>query len=155
MEKESTFLVTHADDESAVLKDTADSQVHTLSSNPGVEADDALDATIMPEGAMEIAWEVVEIEERRSLTVERSEEPPTAQECEIAAAQDEDELTTRERAGIGELHVFTVPSEQVEDAVSDVLEDEATLVRAARLGVNRVEIRSDEGAGVVSVRYLP
>lgn len=155
MEKESTFLVTHADEESAVLKDTADGQVHTLASNPGIEADDALSATIAPEQPMEVVWNVLDIEDRRSLTAERSEEPPTTQEREIAAAQDESELTRQERAGIGELHVLTVPPERVEEAVSDVLRDEATLSRAARLGVNRVEVRSDEEAGVVSVRYLP
>lgn len=155
MEKEGTFLVTHADDDSAVLQDTADGQVHTLAANPGVEADEALSATIAPDGPMEVAWELLDIEERRVLTAERSEEPPTTQEREIAAAQDEGEVTTRERAGVGELHVLTVPTERVADAVSDVLDDEATLARAARLGVNRVEVRSDTDDGVVSVRYLP
>jgi hypothetical protein len=46
-----------------------------------------------------------------------------------------------------------VPAAETEAAVADVREDEATLVRAARLGVDRVEIRSE--TGVVSVRYLP
>lgn len=155
METESTFLVTHAEEETAVLQDTADGQVHTLAANPGVEAGDALEATIAPAGPMAVAWEVTDIDERRSLTTEHSEEPPTTQEREIAAAQDEGELTTRERAGTGELHVLTVPPERVEESVSDVLADEATLARAARLGVNRVETRSDAEDGVVSVRYLP
>lgn len=155
MEKESTFLVTHADDESAVLKDVTDTEVHTLAENPGLDADDALDATLTSAGPLDVAWEVVEVDDRRPLTVGESEEPPTTQEREIAADQDEGGVTTRERAGIGELHVLTVPSERVEDAVADVLDDEATLVRAARLGVNRVEVRSDREAGVVSVRYLP
>jgi hypothetical protein len=155
MEKESTFLVTHADDDSAVLQDTADGQVHTLAANPGIETDDALSATIAPEQPMEVAWEVIEIEEAWSLTTERSEEPPTTQEHEIADAQDDGAVTTRERAGTGEIHVLTVPPERVEEGVADVLSDEATLARAARLGVNRVEVRSDEETGVVSVRYLP
>lgn len=155
METESTFLVTHAEAETAVLQDTADGQVHTLAANPGVEAGDALEATIAPAGPMAVAWGVTDIDERRSLTTEHSEEPPTTQEREIAAAQDEGELTTRERAGTGELHVLTVPPERVEESVSDVLADEATLARAARLGVNRVETRSDAEDGVVSVRYLP
>jgi hypothetical protein len=155
MEKESTFLVTHADGDSAVLQDTADGQIHTLATNPGVEADDALDATIAPDGPMEVAWEVIDIEDRRSLSTEHSEEPPTTQEREIAAAQGEGDLTRRERAGTGEIHVLTVPPAQVEESVSDILDDEATLARAARLGVNRVEVRDDAEAGVVSVRYLP
>lgn len=154
MEKESTFLVTHADEETAVLQDTADGQVHTLAGNPDVEAGDALAATIA-EGPMEVVWEVSDIDNRWSLTTERSEEPPTTQEREIAAEQGNGELTTRERAGIGEIHVLSVPPEGVAEAVSDVLDDEATLSRAARLGVNRVEVRSDAEDGVVSIRYLP
>jgi hypothetical protein len=63
-------------------------------------------------------------------------------------------VTRRERAGTGELHVLTVPEERTGAAVEDVLADrEATLSRAARLGVARVEVRS--APGVVVVRYLP
>jgi hypothetical protein len=155
MEKESTFLVTHADDESAVLHDTADGQVHTLAENPGIEVGDAVEGTIVPDGPMELAWELTDCDERRSLRTEHSAEPPTSQERELADTQEIGELTTSERAGIGEIHVLTVPSERVPEAVEDVLDDEATLVRAARLGVNRVEVRSDPDTGVVAVRYLP
>jgi hypothetical protein len=64
------------------------------------------------------------------------------------------ELSRKERAGTGELHVMTVPEEATEAAVDDVVEDrEATLVRAARMGVARVEVRSEPG--VVVVRYMP
>ena len=171
MAKQGTFLVTHADDDSVVLKDVADGQVHTLATNPPLDATlnladdgsgdgsalaagDAIEATIAPEPPLDVAWELREIEDRRSVTVERSPEPPTTQEREIAAEQDEGDLTRRERAGTGEIHVLTVPPEGVEDAVADVLRDEATLVRAAALGVGRVEVRSDD-EGVVSVRYLP
>ena len=150
---EGHFLVTHADEGSAVLKDVDRGQVHTLADNPGVEAGDVLEGVVEPEPPMEVAYTLVEVETRRHLTVEESPEPPTTQEREIAADQSIGEVTRRERAGTGELHVLTVPDEETEAAVTDVLEDEATLVRAARLGVERVEVRSDPG--VVSVRYLP
>ncbi|WP_227353432.1 DUF5812 family protein [Haladaptatus salinisoli] len=152
-EKSSTFLVTHAEDDSAVLKDVRDGQVHTLSTNPGVEPRDAVDATVAPEPPMEVTWEVVDIDDRRPLSVEESDEPPTTQEREMAAEQDVGDLARTERAGIGEIHVLSVPPEETETAASDVLDDEGTLARAARLGVNRVEVRSEDG--VVSVRYLP
>lgn len=152
-EKTSTFLVTHAEDDSAVLKDVHDGQVHTLSSNPGVEADDAIEATVEPEPPMEVTWTAVEIDERRSLMVHESDEPPTSHERDIADEQEVGDLERTERAGIGEIHVLSVPSEETEDAVADVLDDEGTLSRAARLGVNRVEVRSEDGT--VSVRYLP
>jgi len=152
--KESTFLVTHADDESAVLKDVHDGQVHTLASNPGVEIDDAIEGTVAPDPPMAVSWQLTEIDERRSLSIAESAEPPTAREQELAADQPVGELTTEPRAGTGELHILTVPEDDTATAVDDVLDDrEATLSRAARLGVNRVEIRSEPG--VVSVRYLP
>jgi hypothetical protein len=152
-EKTSTFLVTHAEGDSAVLKDVHDGQVHTLSSNPGVEEAHAVEATVAPDPPMNLTWSVVEVEERRELSTERSEEPPTVQERELAAEQAVGEITREERAGTGEIHVLAVPLEDTEDAVADVLDDEGTLSRAARLGVSRVEVRSDDG--VVSVRYMP
>jgi hypothetical protein len=151
---EGTFLVTAADEESAVLKDVETGQVHTLSENPGVETDDAVEGTVAPEPPLEVTAELVEVVERRSLRLHESREPPTAHERDLAASQDVGELTREERAGTGELHVISVPEEETEAAVEDVLEDrETTLSRAARLGVNRVEVRSEPG--IVSVRYLP
>lgn len=151
--KDGTFLVTHADEGSAVLQDVTDSQVHTLAANPGVETGEVVVATIEPEPPLEVAWQVVELRDRRTVPVERSEEPPTQQARTIAADQPVGELTTRERAGEGELHVLTVPESKTAAAATDVVEDEATVARAARLGVDRVEVRAADG--VVSVRYLP
>jgi hypothetical protein len=152
--KESTFLVTHADADSAVLKDVHDGQVHALGSNPGVDVDDAIEGTVAPDPPLELSWQLIDLAERRPLSIDESEEPPTVRERELAAAQSVGELTREPRAGIGELHVITVDEEQTAEAVDDVLEDrEGTLSRAARLGVNRVEIRSEPG--VLSVRYLP
>jgi len=152
-EKTSTFLVTHAEGDSAVLKDVHDGQVHTLSANPGVEETDAVEATVAPDPPMNLTWSVVDVEERRSLATERSDEPPTSRERDLAAEQTVGEIAREERAGEGEIHVLTVPPEDTADAVEDVLDDEGTLSRAARLGVSRVEVRAEEG--VVSVRYMP
>jgi hypothetical protein len=156
---EGRFLTTHADPDSAVLRDVDRGQVHTLGENPdpGLEAGDVLEGTLAPEPPMEVTWRVVDATDRRSIPVEESDEPPTAQEHELAAAGSVGDLTRRERAGVGEIHVLTVPEAGLRAAVAYVLEDETTLVRAARLGVARVEDRSDrhEDHGVVSVRYLP
>lgn len=152
MEKEGTFLVTHADEESAVLRDVADSQVHTLTENPGVESGEVVEGRIAPEPPMEVAWRLVAVEERRTVPVERSPEPPTRHEQELAA-DEVGELVTADRAGEGELHVLRVPNGRTDQAAADVVEDETTISRAARLGVSRVEVRAEDG--VVSVRYLP
>lgn len=148
-----TFYVASADEGTAVLHDVQTSQVHTLAENPGVEPGEVVEATIEPQPPLDAVWSVVDISGRRTITVERSPEPPTQQARELAADQAVGELTTRERAGEGELHVITVPGEQTDQAAADVVDDEATVTRAARLGVDRVEVRADDG--VLSVRYLP
>lgn len=153
-QKRGTFLVTAADADSAVLKDVEDGQVHALSSNPGVERHDAVEGIVAPDPPMNVSWQLIEIESRRQLAVEESPESPTTLAREVAQEQSVGELTRRERAGEGELHVITVPEETTDEAVADVIADEeATLARAARLGVDRVEVRSEPG--VVVVRYLP
>jgi hypothetical protein len=152
-EQEGRFVVTHADEASAVLKDVDRGQVHPLAENPDLESEEVIEGVVAPEPPMEVAYRLVEIESRRQLSVEESPEPPTQQERAIADEQAVGEVTTRERAGTGEIHVLTVPDGETETAVEDVLTDEATLVRAARLGVDRVEIRSEEG--IVCVRYMP
>lgn len=153
-ETEGTFVVTHAEADAAVLKAVDSGQVHALGDNPGVEAGDVLVATLAPEPPLEVAWRVVDVAERRSIAIEASEEPPTEQARTIAADQDVGELSREPRAGDGELHVLTVQDDKTEQAVADVLDDEATIVRAASLpSVRRVEVRS--APGVVSVRYLP
>ncbi|SFG59769.1 hypothetical protein SAMN04488063_2535 [Halopelagius inordinatus] len=151
---EGTFLVTAADEDSAVLKDVDTGQVHTLSSNPGVERHDAVSGVVSPDPPMNVSYQLVEMRSRTPLSLEVSDESPTTHARDIAADQPVGELTREERAGTGELHVITVPEETTAEAVSDVADDEEeTLSRAARLGVNRVEIRSEPG--VVVVRYMP
>ncbi|RLM56499.1 hypothetical protein DVK02_08310 [Halobellus sp. Atlit-31R] len=151
---EGTFLVTAAEEASAVLKNVETGQVHTLSSNPGVECDDVVEGVVSPDPPLNVSYQLVETVSRRSLSVEASEEPPTAHSKELAAAQEVGELTREPRAGTGEIHVITVPEDDTESAVGDVLEDDEQLLsRAARLGVDRVEIRSSPG--VLSVRYMP
>jgi len=107
------------------------------------------------EPPLEVAWQLTAVESRRSISLERSDEPPTSHERTLARETDAGEVSRAERAGTGELHVLSVPPEDVESAATDVLDDEETLSRAARLGVNRVEVRSDAERGVLSVRYLP
>ncbi|MFB6074674.1 MAG: DUF5812 family protein [Haloarculaceae archaeon] len=169
--KTTTFLVTDAAAEAATLRDVTDGQVVTLSEHPDLEAGEVIEATVRPEPPLEVAYEVVDIDERREIPVEHVEEGPTRRTREVAADQPIGELTRRERAGDGEIHVLTVPAGGAADAAATVVDDEATVERAARLGVVRVEVRSAEtteqtgnGAetaggngdhGVVSVRYLP
>ncbi|MCD2198757.1 DUF5812 family protein [Halobacterium sp. KA-4] len=152
-EKTATFLVTSAEDGSAVLSDVTDAQVHTLSENPGLAEGDVLEATVAPDPPMNVTYSVVEVAERKQIPVEASDETPTPKSKEIAEGLDAGDLETVERAGIGEVHVLGVPEDGIEQTVEDVLADEQTVERAARIGINRVEVRS--GEDFVSVRYLP
>jgi hypothetical protein len=148
-ETRGTFLVTHADGDSAVLRDVAGGRVHTLSSNPGVEVEDVLDATLAPEPPTNVTWQVVEVHDRSAVAVERVDEPPSEQAVGLAPA-DVGDLATADRDD-GELHVLRVAEDGTDSAASDVTGDEATVSRAARLGASRVEVRAADG--VVSVRY--
>lgn len=162
-EKTGTFVVSEADEGSAVLRDVEDGQVHTLSANPGVAGDEgsedgeplvageALVATVAPEPPMEVTWELRGVERRWDVELVDSDLQPTRQARNAAADLPEGELERIERAGSGEVHVLTVPDPAT--AAADVLDDEGTIERAARLGAVRVEVRT--GDGMVSVRYLP
>ncbi|WP_049926669.1 DUF5812 family protein [Halopiger goleimassiliensis] len=154
-EKTGTFVVTNAEAESAVLRDVETSQVHTLGSNPGLEVDDVLEATVAPEPPLEVTWQVIEIENRRRIELVDSDLEPTQHAKELAGDAEVGDLVTEERAGTGEIHVLPLPGEEVESAAEDVLADEETIARAARLDAVRVEVRRSVDDGVLSVRYLP
>jgi hypothetical protein len=140
-------------DEAAVLRDVETGRVHTIAAHPGFESGEVVEGTVAPEPPLEVTWTVREVASRRRIPVERSAERPTALARDLAAEQAVGELTRRDRAGEGELHVLTVPPAETESAAEDVLADEETVARAARIGVDRVEVRADDG--VLSVRYLP
>jgi len=152
-QKEGTFLVTHADEESVTVRDVVDSQVLTLSENPGLEAGTVVEATLEAEPPMEVTYAVAELAAEHAIPVDVVELEPTQQAKDLAADQPVGELTTQERAGTGELHVLTVPDSEAAATAEEIAADEETVARAGRLGVDRVEIRT--ASGVVSVRYLP
>lgn len=154
-ESTGTFVVTHADEASAVVRDVETAQVHTLSSNPGVEEGDVLDATIAPDPPLDVSWQVVAVDDRRTVELVDSDLEPTRQSIDAGTDASVGELITIERAGSGEVHVLSVDPGDLEAAAADVLEDPETVARAARLGAVRVEVRRAREDGVLSVRYLP
>ena len=154
-EKTGTFLVTEADEESVVLRDVESGQVHTVAENDGYERHDVVGATIAPEPPMDVVWTVVDESYRRTVEVVDSDLSPTTQAMEVAADQSVGDVERIERAGTGEIHVISVPPAETEDAARDVVEDEETVARAARVQAVRVEVRSDSDEGVLNVRYLP
>lgn len=152
-EKTSTFLVTATDEETAVLRDVYDAQVHTVQEPPALEKRELVDATIQSVPPMDVVWSVEELAARRSIDLVDTDLEPTTQARELAGDQQPGDIERIERAGSGELHVLRTPEGEAATTASDVLADEETLARAARLDAVRVEVRT--GDGLVSVRYLP
>jgi hypothetical protein len=143
------FLVTAADEGSAVLRDVESGQVYTLSENPGLDAREVVAATLEadPTGLTHTAA----VESRWTVPVEVVDERPADAAAEAAAGRDPGEMVAIDRAG-ATLHVLSVPADRTDGAAREVADDEATVERAARLGADGVTIRAAEG--VVSVRYL-
>lgn len=154
-EKTGTFVVTHAEADSAIVRDIETAQVHTLASNPDLEVHDVLKATIAPDPPLEVTWQLLDVDDNRSIVLVDSDLEPTQHAKEVAAEADVGALIQEERAGTGEIHIFRIPEDEVEAAAQDVLEDEETIARAARLEAVRVEVRRSADDGVLSVRYLP
>lgn len=152
-EKTGTFIVTAVDEETAVLSDVDDRQVHTLESHPDLAVEEVLEATITSKPPMDVEWTLETVEDRREIEVSASQERPTKASLEIAEGLEQGDLHRRKRTDEGEIHVLRVPEAELEAAVEDVVSDRETVSRAARLGVRRVEVRAADG--VVAVRYLP
>ena len=146
-----TFLVTAAEEASAVLSAVGDGQVCTLSANPDLSVGDVVEATLAPEGPLGATWRVVDLVERWRPKIEAVDEAPGERAVTVAMDQATGDLT-RVSIESGELHVVSVVVERTDDAVRDVVADETTRRVAARVGARRVEVRGAEG--VVGVRYL-
>jgi hypothetical protein len=149
-----TFYVRYAADVSVTLHEVDTGQIFTLIENPGFEAHDIVEATLVAQPPLEVSYLVEELSAHYSVPVETSPEPPTRQVQEIAAEMDEMQAVAIEREGDGEIHVLRVAPNDVERTAEEVHEDEMTYKNAARYDVARVEIRTDE-SGIVSIRYLP
>lgn len=154
---EGTFYVKYEQEQSVTLHDVDTGQICTLVENPGVERHDIMAGTLEAQPPMGVSYLFDELDDHYSIPVETSPEPPTKQVREMATAELESgQALPIEREGKGEIHILRVEPEKVTDAVEDLRDDETTYKNAARYDhVERVEIRTDEDEGIVSVRYLP
>ena len=150
-----TFLVTAVDEESALLRDVETARIHSLATHPDLEVHEVVVATLEPVGPIGAVWEIAALETRRTVEMVDSDLSPTTDVRERAAALDPGDVERIERAGTGEIHAIALGPESVDAAAEDVLDDEETIARAARLDAVRVEIRRDPAAGLLSIRYLP
>jgi hypothetical protein len=104
---------------------------------------------------MEVSYLVDEMDDHYSIPVETSPEPPTSHVRDIAMDLDFGESIPIDREGEGEIHILRIEPDDVERVADELHTDELTYKNAARYAVGRVEIRTDDEDGVVSIRYLP
>ncbi len=150
-----TFYVKYAEESAVTLHEVESGQIFTLIENPGVEAHDIIEASLVAQPPMEVSYLVDEMDDHYSIPVETSPEPPTSHVRDIAMDLDFGESIPIDREGEGEIHILRIEPDDVERVADELHTDELTYKNAARYAVGRVEIRTDDEDGVVSIRYLP
>jgi hypothetical protein len=149
------FYVKHTEDVAVTLHDIETTEIVTLVENPGLETHQILDATLVGKQPIEVSYVIDEIHDQQTIPVEYSDEPPTRQVQRLVTDMETGQAAAIEREGEGEIHILHVEPGETGDAAGELDDDETTYKNAARYGVNRVEIRTDEDEGIVSIRYLP
>ncbi len=150
-----TYYVKYAEDTAVTLHDVETAEIVTLIENPGFVDHEIVEATLIAQPPMEVSYLVKELHDQWKVDVEISSQSPTTQTLKIADQMDEDEVIAFEREGTGEVHVLKIDPSSVAQTAESLDEDEQPYKNAARNGVDHVEIRSDEDAGVIAIRYLP
>ncbi|WP_436934634.1 DUF5812 family protein [Halovenus marina] len=149
------FYVKYAEGVSATLHEVNTGQIYTLIENPDFEQHEIVEASLIAQPPMEVSYTINDIESRRTVPVETSPESPTTQVTNIAGDMEPGQAVAIDREGEGEIHILRVESDQVDQTADELPDDEMTYKNAARYGMDRVEIRTDEETGVVAIRYLP
>jgi hypothetical protein len=150
-----TFYVKHVEESAVTLHEVETKQIVTLVENPDFEVHEIIEASLVAQPPMQVSYRIGDMAERWTIPVETSPEPPTTRASKVAGELDQGDAIAIEREGEGEIHILNVPVDHVEQTAEELLEDEMTYKNAARYGVERVEIRTDEDEGVVTIRYLP
>jgi hypothetical protein len=152
-----TFYVKYAQDVSVTLHEVDTTQICTLSENPGFERHEIVEATLKEQPPMGVSYHVEELDAQYSIPVERSSESLTKHVHDIATNElDSGDAVAIEREGKGEIHILRVDPSQTTETAEELHDDEMTYKNAARYDdVTRVEIRTDDEEGVVSIRYMP
>ncbi len=152
-----TFYVKHAEEKSVTLHEVDTAQICTLIENPGFERHEIVEATLKAQPPMGVSYLVEELESQYLIPVEQSQESLTKHVRDIALGELEvGDAIAIEREGKGEIHILRVHPGQTQSTAEELVDDEMTYKNAARYDhVERVEIRTDDDEGIVSIRYLP
>jgi hypothetical protein len=149
------YYVKYAEDRAVTLHNIETAEICTLVENPGLEAHEIIEATLIAQPPMEVSYLIKDLDDHYTIDVETSPEPPTARVMDIADQMDEDGVVAIEREGNGEIHILKVAPDDVERIANSLDDDEKPYKNAVDVGVDYVEVRSDADEGVISIRYLP
>ncbi|PSP17529.1 hypothetical protein BRC62_04610 [Halobacteriales archaeon QH_10_67_13] len=146
------FVVDEAG-ESAILRDVESERVFTLAEHPGFTPGEVVDGTLAPRRPLGIAYSVVSVAATRTIPVELSDQALTERARTTGTELAVGESARIELADGGEAHVVGVEPDRAEERAAELAKG-SLRETAARLDAERVELRYDEAAGLVSVRYL-
>lgn len=144
------FLVTHDDEGGTILQDVGSGRIHPVPEDTDLIDGDAFTGTIESIPPLGVLWEIHEKQDSWSISLERGQNPPTSEEQDIATATSQGAVHTECR-GDHELHVMAIEDRDESAVAEEIIEDEETKARAARLEANRVVVRT--GDGLVTVTY--
>jgi hypothetical protein len=148
------FVVIAADAQTLVLRAVDSARVLTLIDPPELDRWTVLDATLESADALGVTMRAVMVEDHFTVEVVTQDERPTTRSRAAAAALPAGGSTFLPRQDAGGTDVIALADADHTAARQQMAADlEPIVLRAARLDVRRVELRSTPG--VLSVRYLP
>lgn len=150
-----TFYVKFAEESAVTLHEVTTGQIFTLVENPGFERHEIIEAVLVAQPPMQVSYLIEELQSHRSIPVETSAETPTRQVLEMGREMDVGQAVAIDREGDGEIHILRVDPAETTRTAEEIHDDEMTYKNAARYDIERVEVRTDDSEGIVSIRYLP
>ncbi|MDR9411787.1 MAG: DUF5812 family protein [Haloquadratum sp.] len=148
------FVVLAADADALMLRAVDSARVLTLIDPPAFDRWTVLDATLVSADALGLTMRAAAVEDHFTVALVAQDERPTTRSRAAAATLPAGGSTFLPRQDAGGTDVIALAAADHTAARQQLAADvEPIVLRAARLDVRRVELRS--APGVLTVRYLP
>lgn len=148
------FVVTVADEATLLMRGVDSAQVLTVTDPTDLERWTVVDATLVHADALGLTMRAASIDHQFMVQVVEQEERPTSRSRSVVTSLDAGASTFLPRQDAGGTDVIALADADHIAARRTMAADlEPLVMRAARLDVRRVELRS--APGILSVRYLP
>jgi len=148
------FVVTAADAESLMVRGVDSAQVLTVTDPTDLDRWTVFDATLEHADTLGLTMRATSIDHQFMVQIDDQEERPTSRSRSVVTSLDAGASTFLPRQDAGGTDVIALADADHVAARRTMAADvEPVVMRAARLDVSRVELRS--APGILSVRYLP